>query len=984
MEGTSLQRTIAKGSGITFACLGRLVLFCLAVLPVLAQRYSFREAPAGLGNLNVNCIVQDRSGYLWVGTENGLYRFDGVQYRQFGAADGLRGRSIQNLFTGLDGTLWVGTTVGIYFERADGSFAEVHSPAPVNQFSQRVGTVFASHLADQVVVADRSGGFLLRRLGPEQWVAESMHLEGTAIWSVLYGADGTLWYGCDSDLCHLDNGKTTHLGAQRNSVLRSSERLPEDQWLRLLNGRDGHLWLRGFRHVVEVLANEGRLVSHDFPGQTDVAPYPGLVEDAHGHIVTSQGPALGLWENGRWSRVDARNGLPPYDISAIFMDREGSLWLGIVGHGLRRWLGQGHWESFTVAEGLSNDIVWATLRDREGRLWVGTESGLDWIPTGGNTPHGWKFGGIQTARAMSLAESADGAIWMGTAVGGLVRIDPVTLAGRQWAMPEVYRMLADREDRLWIATGGGLFVVNTAAPSSRLAPTLIKDPGITTPQQRFTDLSVDASNQIWAASDQGLFRRSNDGWRGIDPGLPAVAPYQIAFDHRGNLWATGVFPGLISERVVNDRVIEAQHVSHPPLLSEQVVSLKVDHRGWLWVGQDTGLSVFDGHNWRSFSQDDGLIWNDSNSFALTEDNDGSIWIGTSGGLAHFIEPQTLSAEPPPTPVFSQASYGTKGLSNGTEVAWSEIPLLVSVVAIRFRDPGSLRLHYRLLGLDSEWKEMTGNTIQFSRLVPGEYRFQVTAVELNSHVVSPQAEIDFRILPRWWQNRLARGTQWALGLVTLLFLGRWGFHLRVAKRGRQQDAEQTSKDATQRKLAEQARVRDQLVHFAEYDDLTGLLNHRMVFERLRAEVERARRDGSFLSVVLVDLDHFKEINSTFGHPGGDRVLKEVGSILLRAVRSYDWVGRYSSEEFLLVLPGSSREAANLRAEQLRVAVQEARIHYCDKIIKVTVSLGVASGTPSDEESLMQAANGTLHSAKSRGGNCVVAVDMAPPDRFVPYI
>jgi ligand-binding sensor domain-containing protein len=110
------------------------------VAPALAgQQLSFNTITEGLGNLNINCLAQDRAGYMWVGTENGLYRYDGRVFRQFGAADGLRGHIIQSLYAGPDGTLFVGTTTGIFYQRPDGQFGQIHPPAPVTDFSQRIG-----------------------------------------------------------------------------------------------------------------------------------------------------------------------------------------------------------------------------------------------------------------------------------------------------------------------------------------------------------------------------------------------------------------------------------------------------------------------------------------------------------------------------------------------------------------------------------------------------------------------------------------------------------------------------------------------------------------------------------------------------------------------------------------------------------------------------------------------------------------------------
>jgi diguanylate cyclase (GGDEF)-like protein len=945
-----------------------IALLCLTAPPILAQRYSFRDYTEGLGNLDVNCLAQDRTGYLWVGTENGLYRYDGSQFRRYGAAEGLQARTIQNLYLGRDGTLWVGTTSGIYFERQDGNFAEVYAPEPFNQFQQRIGTAFAAMGPEQVVVTGRAGAFLLQHQGPEQWIAEPMHLEGAKIWSVLYGPDGALWYGCDSDLCRLSGGRTTRLGAALS--------LPEDQWLHLLLTRDGHIWVRGATHMGTVLPAERRFEPHELLGSSNSADYVDMAEDPQGRIVASQGPACGLWEGGHWRMVTARSGLSHNDISALLIDREGSVWLGVVGHGLRRWVGEDRWETYTSADGLSNDIVWASLRDQSGRLWIGTESGLDWIPAGGDTPKPWQAPNIQTARANSLAEDADGGIWMGSAAGYVVRIDAKTLAGTQWKVAEIYRMVADGAHRLWLATGGGLYVVNTNGADR--TPHLVEEPAIANPHQRFTDLSLDSSNRLWAASDQGLFRLDAANWHRIDLGLAGVNPSQIAADRQGNLWAAGTFPGILRLRLEGDRVVESEPIARPHLLSEQVDSLAVDHRGWLWVGQDAGLTVYNGRSWRSFTQDDGLSWNDTDGYALAEDRDGSMWIGTSGGLSHLLEPQAIPAALPPASVISQVTFGAQPIADGTTVRWSASPLTISMASLSFRDARHIRIRYRLLGLESEWVETDEKNLRYARLAPGNYRFQTIAVDATSGAVSPMEEIAFRIAPRWWQNPLL---QLGLGLLTVLagiLVWRWRVRLLVwQKRELERAVERRTEDLEHEK-ADLLRTKEQMRHHAEHDGLTGLWNHRIITERLRQELGRAFREGNSLSVMLVDLDHFKYVNDNFGHQAGDLVLKEVGAIFQGAVRSYDWVGRYGGEEFLLILPGSGLASACRRAEQFRMAVEAAHIQYGDREIPITASFGVASGDSPDYEALIQAADSALYRAKTNGRNCVMAIDIGRPE------
>ncbi len=189
-------------------------------------------------------------------------------------------------------------------------------------------------------------------------------------------------------------------------------------------------------------------------------------------------------------------------------------------------------------------------------------------------------------------------------------------------------------------------------------------------------------------------------------------------------------------------------------------------------------------------------------------------------------------------------------------------------------------------------------------------------------------------------------------------------------------DQRRQTALEREKMDLMRAREQMRHYAERDGLTGLWNHRVIVERLSTEVNRAHRDGTPLSVVLADIDHFKKVNDSFGHPTGDLVLREIGAIFTRSVRDYDWVGRYGGEEFLLILPGSGLESALSRAEELRLAVQSARIVDSETTLQVTASFGVASGFSSEDDAdiVMRTVDAALYRAKNSGRNCVIAAGM----------
>jgi diguanylate cyclase (GGDEF)-like protein len=192
-------------------------------------------------------------------------------------------------------------------------------------------------------------------------------------------------------------------------------------------------------------------------------------------------------------------------------------------------------------------------------------------------------------------------------------------------------------------------------------------------------------------------------------------------------------------------------------------------------------------------------------------------------------------------------------------------------------------------------------------------------------------------------------------------------------------DQRRQDAMEQEKIALMHESDRMRHQAEHDGLTGLWNHRVIVDRLGEEMNRALREQTPLSVVLIDIDHFKKINDSFGHLAGDLVLKEVGAIFTRALRSYDYVGRYGGEEFLLILPNCGIESALLRAEELRAAVESARVMDGETMLQVTASFGVASPLSSnyEAETVIRAVDSALYRAKGCGRNCVIQAEMDTP-------
>ncbi len=167
-----------------------------------------------------------------------------------------------------------------------------------------------------------------------------------------------------------------------------------------------------------------------------------------------------------------------------------------------------------------------------------------------------------------------------------------------------------------------------------------------------------------------------------------------------------------------------------------------------------------------------------------------------------------------------------------------------------------------------------------------------------------------------------------------------------------------------------------------DGLTGLFNHRHILHLLHDELERAGRTGGPLSLAMLDLDHFKSVNDTYGHQAGDRVLQQVGEILRATARDVDRLGRYGGEEFLAILPATDMDAAAIFVERVRTAVEQHVFMTGDdqETVSMTISAGVAT-YPADgifsRETLVRRADDALYAAKESGRNCCVRADALSP-------
>jgi diguanylate cyclase (GGDEF)-like protein len=921
------------------------------------QRYTFKDygQAQGLRNLNVDCMFQDHAGFLWLGTDNGLFRYDGARFVEYGRADGLTNPYILAIQEDAHGRLWIGTSGGLFYRTGD-RFAEVRSDGgslAVNLDSSLAPTedgrmlVIARYRLLEVVPGASGSEWTTRPATS----APSFHslLPGMTINSVLVDEKQRVWLGCNKAICEFDNGSLR--------IWDAAAGVPQDDWIAMFSSSDGGLWVRSNDKVIflprggdkfedRTLGQRSRLINNY---------YVSFVEDEDHNVITSAAEGVAMWSLGAWKFFGPQQGLSQYPVSSLLRDRDGSLWLGLGGHGLARWLGYGDWQSWTIGEGLSSPIVWGMLRDSQNRIWVAEDKGVSV-----SDPEHKRFRLVTASlqgdatSMMGLAEDPESNIWAVSSSGTPIRIDSHTLASKRYPkVPSSHQIYVDSRNRVWISTEQGLYELDDARTSAEAHPVAL-------PSSQDGDIYrvvEDRSGTVWAAGLGGLFYLQGDRWQRVPPPAPdygmRLSDMDVAAD--GSIWVVSDFADIAHLVVKDGHIVAHQQVKASNISSGEALFVRTDTRGWVWVGHDRGVDVFDGKKWRLFSSEDGLLWNDCDGRAFWADRDGSVWIGTSEGLSRFDVPAELELTIPLHVRIDGVRYGDRPLTAGSHVDSSASPLTIQFSPTRFLHDTAVSYKYRLAGIDPGWTTTKNAEIHYPPLAAGTYHFEVVALDDSWHEASPPVSLDFTIRPPWWQSWTAR-----IAMVLLLFLvARWLWLLRIRQLLKRQKELQILVEERTREL------RDQATH----DGLTGLWNHTAILEIFHRELIRAARESSSLVVVLADLDYFKEVNDKYGHLVGDQVLREVGSRLQAAIRPYDSAGRYGGEEFLILLPSLDAKSAHDRLASLHDHITSAPIVVGEHQLNVGCSFGVALlprvGGDVKADEVLSRADMALYRAKGAG-------------------
>ena len=961
--------------------------------PFHAQQYVFRayRQAEGLRNLAVNALATDRKGFLWVATENGVFRFLGSEFVRFGPEQGIAEVDIQALVLDQNDTVWVGTSDNLYHSEG-GRFVPARStPIHISAWNS-MAVEDAHHLLivekKQLFRLEFNDRYQVRSylpVFPDSLVKSNPNL--AKIFSVGVVNDPItgihIWVGGGKQLysftdrspgAAIQSGAAIQPGTGQLIEWGPQQGIAEDSWAGVLLDHAGTLWAGGRFHVAVLTRGAARFADRSIPGSNagNVYPHAPLIEDREGRILAPTEDGIARWNGAAWWNIGRANGLQfTGHVVSMAFDAAGDPWLAVRGDGVLQWAGYEDWEGWNNPQSLPSAVIWAAVPSPDGRIFMGTDKGPAWIdPRSGasgslfSTPR-WTFGQVDT-----LGVNQDGTLWGGTFSGAVLRVDPKTGQTAQTAkLPSfITRTVADSSGRVFYTTDNGIYVRDAvdSRASPRRAPEA--DPFLSPKSQ--VDAGCLASNgTLWFLANNRLLRLQNDRWSQppID-GLPQLHGNMLDLScaANGDVWVTGQQTGTWRLTPGPDR-LDAWQLQPPRELQSLVpVAIVADRRGWVWLGTDAGLLVWNGRIWRHLTQESGLLWNDVNQGVMLAAQDGSMWVGTSGGMAHLLHPEHVFDSVPLSALITGVRRGGQDYSAAEPITlpWSALPLNFKLSSPTMRNRNELIFRYRMEGLQPDWVESPDGMATFSALPPGNYTFMAMTWNPGLSAYSNVVQDRITILPPWWRRR------WFFALCALaLFL-----LVAAADRFRARRLIKTRKHLeklVRERTLELEASRELLRVQATHDGLTGMLNRVGILRALEAEMDRARRERTCLVVALVDLDHFKRINDAFGHMAGDEALLWFAAAVNAAMRSYDHAGRYGGEEFLFVLAEIPPDAVEQRLATLHASISSLRVHTPDAQFTFTCSIGATLFDPNAGSAsvgaLLVTADKALYAAKAGGRN-----------------
>ncbi len=713
----------------------------------------------GLPQNTVNSILQTRDGYIWVATEEGLARFDGIGFVVFDRQNTprLESSNIRDLFQGGSGALWVGTAGGVV-RMLDGEVSSftTEQGLPSNDveevYEDREGTVWIG----------TSSGLSRFREGEFTTFTTRDGLAGSGVQSLFQDAEGALWIGTTDGLSRFKDGQfatfTTREGLASNSVTAIQQGPRGDLWFGTADGLSSYAAGRFVTYSVGDGLPNRRIIS--------------LLADREGSLWVGTAGGLSRFRDGRFAAVAGADGLSNGIVLSIFEDREGSLWVGAESGGLTL-LRDTKFTTYTVREGLSSDLVKAIYEDRRGNIWIGTYGGGLNLLKDGQVKTYTTDDGLASNIVLALVDDAEGSLWVGTP-DGLSRLKDgrFTTYTSADGLPNdfVRSTYVDHDGGLWIGTRGGL-----ARLKGGVFTYYSTLDGL--PSDVVGTIYEDAEGTIWVGTLGGLTRLKDGSLTSYTTadGLSDNVVISIYGDGEGRLWIGTNGGGL--NLMWNGKF--TSFTTRDGLPNDVIYRILEDGRGDLWMSSNKGIfhtakveltSFAAGRAGSlrsvSYGTADGMTTRECSGGghpSAWRGSDGRLWFSTIKGVA-MIDPERVARnDQPPSTVIEQVRVDGElaSMGPGLECPPGTSRFDFSYAGLSFIAPEKVRFRYRLEGFDEDWVDGGDQRVAYyTNLGPGDYTFQVAACNNDGVWSDTPAQFAFTLRPHFYR------TLWFYALVAI--------------------------------------------------------------------------------------------------------------------------------------------------------------------------------------------------------------------------
>lgn len=883
------------------------------------------EVPAHL----TSAIAQDRQGFLWFGTQRGLVRYDGYDFRVFRSDPNdpgtLGGSYVRSLLVTRDGRIWVGTFSGglSVFDPATERFTRMP------QFNRVEG--LAEGRRGRIWVATNAG---LYRLGEKV----EHYLAGERVRGLLVARDGTVWAGTRDGLLRF-NGRTFD---------RVTPELAGQLVVRLFEDRRGRIWIGTEEHGAAVY--DGKL-TRLAPGANGLSHYwvYGFAEGGPGEIwIATFGGGIDVVDEQSLQVVDRLRRDPTLAdtigadrVGAVHRDRDGVIWVGTWGEGIARHdLRTRAFRALRFSpsrpDGLTHPAAVRAMEMRDGTIWVGTNgNGIDILDRDLRRVGGVRADVLGDGAITCLAQGGDGAIWIATLNGMLHRMQNGVIAHLPLArLPGgPIRTIAFDGSFVWAGASEGMARIDPRTLETRVHRLL---------RGAVEAIVVARDGTLWIGSDNGLY--SFDPRRETAKKIASGWVPDLLLARDGRLWV-GTANGAA--------ILEGNRLRS--ITSTPAEALLEDDEGGIWIGPRLRV-----HGGRQRELD--VAFRNFFIASRAKTRDGRLLFGSPEGLL-VVDPRAIPSEtgnaiiiPTALRVEGKPRPGAAVMRSIT-LSPSERSFTLDFAALDFAGPHGYR--YRLDGLDEEWTTLgpSQHSVTISRIPPGHYVLRVGVTGGTRDLRLPVV-----VQPAFFQTSWFRALMVLLGVALLYIL----YRLRVRRlHARERRLERLVAARTSELKAAYAKIEEASLT----DPLTGLRNRRYLEQTIAGDLE----GGGDLIVLLIDLDHFKSVNDTYGHAAGDAVLVELARVLRNSVRASDHVVRWGGEEFVIVIRAVARARAGEFAEKLRAAVEAHPFKLPDgTTLRRTCSIGYAAWPEGDLsfDRVIDIADEALYEAKRGGRNRAV--------------